>query len=57
MVTVKDEHGAVQSTFFGLSADAKPAAANGSCFLEMDTGKLCFYDAAGKQWREWGAGA
>lgn len=46
-------------TFYGLSTDdPKPAgAANGSAFIEMDTGKLYFYDASdgGSGWTEWGA--
>ena len=49
-----------QATFYGLSTDSKPtgvAVANGSVFLEMNTGKIYFYDAAGDQWLEWGAGA
>ena len=49
-----------QATFFGLSTDEKPAdaeVANGSCFLEMDTGKIYFFDADGSQWLEWGASA
>lgn len=47
--------------FFGLSTDTKPEpAANGSCFVEMDAGKLYFYNAAGaadEKWIEWGAGS
>lgn len=45
------------STLYGLSTDAKPTEGigNGSAFIEMDTGKLYFYDAAGEQWIEWGA--
>ena len=39
----------------GLSTDSKPAAANGSTFLEMDTGKIYFYNADGSTWIEWGA--
>lgn len=42
--------------FYGLSSEEKPAAApNGSCFVEMDTSKLYFYNAAGAAWVEWGA--
>lgn len=47
-----------QATFFGLSTDTKPTGAevaNGSCFLEMDTSKIYFYDADGAEWQEWGA--
>lgn len=45
--------------YFGLSTDTKPVhAANGSCFVEMDTGKIYFFNAAGtvgSQWIEWSA--
>lgn len=44
--------------FRGLSTDSKPASCgNGSVFIEMDSGKIYFYDAAGEQWIEWGAGS
>ena len=47
------------TTFYGLSTEtAKPSdVANGSCFIEMDTGKVYFYDASegGSGWIEWGA--
>ena len=45
------------ATYFGLSTDSKPTdgVSNGSCFLEMNTGKIYFYDADGAQWLEWGA--
>ena len=36
----------------GLSTDTKPAAAPGSEFFEMDTGKTYLYDAEGTQWTE-----
>lgn len=44
-------------TYFGLSADTKPTeeVANGSAFIEMDTGNLYFYDAENSNWRAWGA--
>ena len=51
------------AVFYGLSTDEKPTGsgiANGSCFVEMDDGKIYFYDAdgaAGSEWIEWGAGA
>ena len=43
------------STYFGLSIDSKPTTGvgNGSAFVEMDTSKIYFYDAAGSQWLEW----
>ena len=43
-------------TVYGLSTDSKPTnASNGASFVEMDTGKLYFFDAASKTWLEWGA--
>lgn len=38
----------------GLSTDSKPTdgIANGSMFVEMDTGKIYLYDADGATWRE-----
>ena len=45
-------------TYIGLSTDSKPTdVSNGACFMEMDTGKLYFYDASegGDGWIEWGA--
>ena len=55
MVTAKENMDTV--TYFGLSTDSKPTTgvANGACFIEMNTGKIFFYDAANEQWREWGA--
>ena len=47
----------VVSTYSGLSTDTpKPTegVANGSVFIEMDTSKLYFFDAANATWREWG---
>ena len=44
--------------YYGLHDDEKPTdALNGAAFIEMDTGKLFFYDAAGERWIEWGAGS
>lgn len=44
------------ATYYGLSTDTKPAKANnGSAFVEMNTGKLYFFNAAGGAWVEWGA--
>ena len=35
----------------GLSTDEKPASQpNGSDFLEMDTGKMWYFDSEGAQW-------
>lgn len=45
--------GKVKNDWVGLSTDAKPTnAANGSTFIEMDTGKAYMYDQANAQWRE-----
>lgn len=48
----------VISTYYGLSTDTpKPTegVGNGSAFIEMDTGKIYFYDLANTTWLEWGA--
>lgn len=48
---------AVQAiVYYGLSTDDKPTTGvgNGSCFIEMDTSKIYFYDENGSQWLEWG---
>ena len=52
MITAKYEREVV--TYYGLSTDTKPAAGNGDAFIEMDTGKVYFYDAE-SDWTEWGA--
>ena len=62
MVTVQntvqyvDNQAYVTSTYFGLSTDNKPAdgVGNGSAFIEMDTGKLYFFDLDNTSWLEWG---
>lgn len=38
----------------GLSTDNKPTddICNGSMYIEMDSGKVYFFDAAGETWRE-----
>lgn len=42
--------------YHGLSTDTKPLTCpNGSCFLEMDTSKIYFFDGASETWYEWGA--
>jgi hypothetical protein len=41
-----------------LAADPKPAGlANGSQLVEMDTGKLFFYDEENSRWRQFGGAA
>jgi len=48
---------------YGLSTDSKPTQAgnyyigNGSLFIEMDTGKIYFYDLANTRWLEFGVEA
>ena len=41
-----------------LSTDIKPTegVANGSCLVEMDTGKLFFFDEENQRWLEFGGG-
>lgn len=42
-------------SYFGLHDDEKPTdAINGMTFIEMDTGKIYFYDEENATWREWG---
>lgn len=38
--------------YIGISTDTKPSGnvANGSSYLEMDTGKTYYYDADGEEW-------
>lgn len=49
-----DENPSTEMIYKGLSTDTKPTGniKNGTAFVEMDTGKLYFYDAEGSQWRE-----
>lgn len=44
---------------FCLSTDTKPTqkVKNGACLIEMDTGKVYFFDAAGGDWIEFGGSA
>lgn len=54
------ENGEVKSTveLRGLSTDTKPTKIgnkvidNGSVFIEIDTGKIFFYDLENEQWKE-----
>ena len=65
MITAQNEIQSVNgnltasTTYFGLSTDSKPTTfiGNGSCFIEMDTGKVYFFNAAASAWVEWGANA
>lgn len=50
------ENGSVQTTnvtYYGLHDDTKPTTVgNGSCFIEMDTGKCFFFNAEAGEWVE-----
>lgn len=39
-------------TYYGLSTDSKPTTdvGNGSCFIEMNTGNVFFFNAASGTW-------
>ena len=54
---VSDGQNVAIGTYYGLRTDSKPTegVANGSCFLEMDTGKVYFFNAASSTWVEPGA--
>ena len=43
--------------YAGLSSDSKPTEGvpNGATFVEMNTGKLYFFDADNETWIEWGS--
>lgn len=47
-----------RQVYFGLSTDNdKPSddkLNNGAIFIEMDTSKIYFYNAADSEWLEWG---
>lgn len=47
---------ATNITYYGLSTDSKPTTGvgNGSIFIEMNTGKAYFFNAAGNVWVEVG---
>ena len=55
--TTKDKN-YIRVEIYGLSTDTKPTqvggnyVGNGSMYLEMDSGKIYFYDLANTQWRE-----
>ena len=55
---VKGEVEAINVELRGLSTDTKPTevnereVGNGSTFIEIDTGKIFFYDAENKEWKE-----
>ena len=42
------------NTLFGLSTDTKPLDVNnGTCFLEIDSSTIYFFDAEEETWIEW----
>ena len=49
---VQDGVATVNQTYYGLSTDSKPTSGigNGSCFIEMDTGNVFFFNAASGTW-------
>ena len=58
MISIVDRSNPVEPksvTFTGLSTDTKPtgvSVGNGWSFIEMDTGKVFFYNAADEEWLE-----
>lgn len=56
-IQLQDGVTTVNQTYYGKSTDSKPTAGigNGSVYIEMDTGKAYFYDAAASAWLEPGA--
>jgi hypothetical protein len=57
--TITSNEGEVKALEFrGLSTDTKPTTldnediANGSVFIEIDTGKIFFYDLENEEWKE-----
>ena len=58
MITMTS-YGVNGTTYAGLSLDSKPTegVSNGSVFIEMNTGKIYFYDAENAEWLEWGSSA
>lgn len=55
---VKGEVEAINVELRGLSTDTKPTevnereVGNGSTFIEIDTGKIFFYDLENEEWKE-----
>lgn len=55
----KEEEGTlIKAELRGLSTDTKPSKVgeqtidNGSVFIEIDTGKIFFYDLENQEWKE-----
>lgn len=57
-IKITDEGEIVGGELRGLSTDTKPTEigdktiANGSVFIEIDTGKIYFFDGDSKTWKE-----
>lgn len=53
-IQLQDGVTTVNQTYYGISTDSKPTEGigNGSCFIEMDTGKGYFFDAENGEWHE-----
>lgn len=58
MITIFRKDGATKDAqeveYRGLSTDTKPTenVANGTIFIEMDTGKLYMFDLENEEWKE-----
>jgi len=47
---------AAVATVYGLSTDTKPLnCVNGTCFVEMDTSSMYFFDEENHKWWKWGS--
>ena len=64
MVSIKGSlNGIEPAQLYGLSTDNKPLVGvnnvknvpNGSCFIEMDTSKIYFYDGENNLWKKFTA--
>jgi len=57
-IKITEEGELVSAELRGLSTDTKPTEigdktiANGSVFIEIDTGKIFFYDLENEEWKE-----
>lgn len=57
-IKITEEGEIVSAELRGLSTDTKPTEIdgktinNGSVFIEIDTGKIFFYDLENEQWKE-----
>jgi len=57
-IKITEEGELVSAELRGLSTDTKPSEigdktiANGSVFIEIDTGKIFFFDGDSKTWKE-----